>query len=107
MSSLKTGLNCAAPEVAVLGLRYREFCRLLDKARRLPIQLRLVYGGHLGDGSNCSRQAIEACSSATLVLWCREGLRKLPAGFAPTHRMILVQGVSSAFNEIKSFTQCA
>ncbi len=107
MQSLPKGSSGAAPQVAVLGLRWREFIRLQEKVKQLPIRVSLIYGGHLSEGSNCSIRATQACSSANCVLWCLEGLRKLPSGFAPGYRMIRIQGVSSAFNAMKSLTQCA
>jgi hypothetical protein len=58
--------------------------------------VRLVYGGHISDGSNARRKAERAAAAADFVLWNPNGARKFGGGYIPQFRYQRIRGVASA-----------
>lgn len=92
-----------ALRIAVVGLRTQEVDRLEQKLKKLMLSVQIIDGGHISDGSNACRHAIDACDGADLVLWQPEGARHLPKGFVPENPVVYIQGVSSAVRAVCSY----
>lgn len=82
--------------VVVVGLRFREFCRLRAKVVRFGLPVDLVNGGHISEGSNACRDAQSVVNRADLVLWNPNGARHFSAGVIPSLHVRRIHGVSGA-----------
>ena len=86
--------------VLVLGFHWKEFQRFERKVAELNLCFKLIYGGHIGDGSNAVSRATQVSDAVNVVVWRPERMRYLPSGFFSRHSVLRVNGVSGAINQL-------